>query len=363
MGVVFSPEAIRSGRVPVEGAHELAAQEAMQFLLGEGDSFNELAHSFLIYGSVASGTATIRSDLDLFVAPYRTHAGTPNVPEGPGATLKRRLLDKYSVPLETHVVPAGSFWPEDHSIDPLLVDHLLEAQENPLYSYNWPINRYRDQDSSHLDTNQITTLVHRYASRKLGYFADAEFHCTGVPDLKVFQRALELPKAIGRKLFRLHRDEDVHIHTPAEAFGQFAMRIATRTSLYEDYYMARNALENPEPEKSALSYMSDAQYQQSFDLHINRNHEVEAVIKLGKMDDEYNLVLQDALETGRAEPYKNWLQANYLTALHLGQTVSSACLSYYSPRRGTALGSFPQTLSEFRAEVETRISIDAIWEY
>lgn len=363
MGVVFSPEAIQLGHVPVNGAHESAAREAMQFLLGDAEKFEGLAHSFLIYGSVASGSSTIRSDLDLLVAPYHLDSSNPRVPEGPGATLRRTLHEKYYVHLETHVVPVGTFWPEDHTIDPLLVDHLLEAQQNALYSHNWPINKYRDHDSSQLDTKQIAGLIHRYASRKLSYFADAEFHCTGEPDYKVFQRALELPRAIGRKLLRLHREEDVHVRTPAEAIGHFAMRIVTRSSLHEDYYMARYALENPEPYKSPLGYMNDPDYQESFDLQINHNHEVDAILKLAKMDEEYNIVLNEAIATAGVRTYTTWLHANYVPALQMGQTVAAACVNYYSPRRDTVLGSFPQTLSQFQAEVAARISFDSDWEY
>lgn len=363
MGIVFSPEAIKDGRIPEPGAHLEAAKEAMQFLKGSAENFEGLASGFLIYGSVPAGAATLRSDLDLLVSPYHIESRIPRAPEGPGATLKRNLHEKYFVPLEAHVLPLDIFWAEDHAIDPLLLDHLLEAQENALYSHNWPVNRYRDYDSSQLDTRQIAGLIHRYASRKLSFFANAEFHCSGEPDLKVFQRALELPKALGRKLLRLHGDEDLHVHTPAEAFAQFRLRIATNSSLDQDYSLARNALASPEPHKSAVAYMEDPGNQLSFDLHVYRNFKVVALAKLAQMDDEYNSVLDDALRTREIRPYNTWLHANFLSALHLGQTVAAACVSYYSPRKDTPLGGFPQTLSEFQAEVTERLSLESEWEY
>ncbi len=370
MPVVFSPEAIEQGRVPVAGAHYDAALDAMKFLDNRDIFREQSAEQYMIFGSVPLGQATVGSDLDVALVNPNQEAGPLTLPtEGLGAALRRTIYERHSVPTEIHVIPSGSYGPVGHPIDPLLVDHLLEAQNNQSFSRNFPVEAYRDYGSENLSNDVIKRLIANYAGRKLTYFTEADIQFTGEPDLKAFQRALELPVAIGRKLLRLHREDDPHISTPIAATGELALRLATRSSLPLDVYRAADNLTSPETVQSPFEVVSGSirnltGSDRFSDVPLYQQ-DILAVDELIHAKQEYDELLDMTLRTKNVPRYRERLRANYLPVLRLAQTTARLCLRYYVNDLYGSSDDLPKTLTDLQRQAAKLIekNLAYAWEY
>jgi len=303
MGVIFTAEAIAKGDIPLPGAHELAGR----FILGqlfkpEYDSEPEKSdgpyigkkgvESALIYGSTALGTADLRSDVDVLVnySDECTQQALSLI-----RTTFYMAETRFKVPVEAQVLPTGALAdPLKHSIDPLFAVHLsqVQQQDEPRWSYNWPLDEMPRSNGYifEKDSARIRAIAVRYASGKSRQFTRAIVGYRGELDLQVFQRSLELPSAIGRKVL-VATIEIGEVELP-ETGDKQAMHISTLNRLEQ------------------LTQNDDKQV-------------VSDQRSLIELDGEYSHILTQTIDGSLSLlDYSMWLDKNYLHALEMAQNVS-----------------------------------------
>lgn len=188
MGKVYTAEQIKAGRTPrLPVAHRLAAQEIMHIA--------QQSHRLrvMIHGSVAESRFSPTSDVDI-LAIY---------PDKFGTAALIRVLQAFGD-------AAGRFglrdaielaaWPESqadrglHEVDDPYAEHLIRSVDESPYVHGTFDGLLRTSQSEH--GQYIDAL--KYAARKAVRFAKAIPRQSFNAD--VMQRALELPKALERKL-------------------------------------------------------------------------------------------------------------------------------------------------------------------
>lgn len=212
MGKIFSPEEIEHGHIPKEDDHFEAADYIADQLFFDQDAFSSAplsgnvpssyyegeVEAGLIHGSVTHGTANRRSDVDVVIV-YR-----------PGSIVLdtiRNVFDvarsNFHVPIEANLVTELDAEKGAHSFDPLFLSYLLRAQKDPDYSWNWPIDRLtpEDYDPDEVSDARLVRTVQRYLGAKTASFSK-ELVADNI-DLHRIQRALELPKNLGRKILSM----------------------------------------------------------------------------------------------------------------------------------------------------------------
>lgn len=207
MGKVFSPEELRAGQIPVEGAHTAAADFIVEQLFYDQKAFSDDPLAFIetaissgmVHGSATHGTATIRSDIDTVVILRYHDVSTLDTIRSVFAETQSR----YNVPIEANLLSLDDVHEKTHRIDPLFLRYLFEAQENSNYSWNWPASSIGSHFSKH-DYSQISLarVNQRYTAAKSASFAKA-LTLEGDGELHRLQRALELPKNLGRKILAM----------------------------------------------------------------------------------------------------------------------------------------------------------------
>lgn len=335
MGRVFTPESIAHDEIPRPGAHERAGT----FVLGE--LFNKATSGYLdlqpeppaspglglegdisewtdsegrveaamVYGSTALGRASLRSDLDVLVT-YRADDGETLRHIGSVFAEAERT---FHVPVEKQLFEAfASSDPLIHNIDPLFMMHLrkVQAMEDPQWSINWPVVFMHTDDP--IKSARLRRMGIRYAAMKAKLFAGTltsrDAH-DGRIDYSAFQRALELPGAIGRKgVPATNREGDPLPDTD----DKYALQA-----------LARERLE-------VLVAESRAWFYPRANLAISQHD------ALLRRDAEYDAVLQETIEDPtKLREYDDWLHGNYLPSLRLARDVSmawAACLEDYNSR-------------------------------
>lgn len=214
MGKVFSPEEIEQGHIPEEGAHEAAGRAILNrlFIGDEAFVWNTLSAKLaggMVYGSTALGKANKRSDVDVLVVYRGDRSDILDDVRG----VFTEAEDRFHVPIEAHMLEFNSSGrPSEHTLDPLLLNHLFEIQEqdDPRWSYNWPLSYLSiflpEEDPSEA---QLRHLAQRYSTAKMRQFAHALTDYRGEVNYKTLQRALELPTALGRKVIAATIDPEM----------------------------------------------------------------------------------------------------------------------------------------------------------
>lgn len=306
MGVIFSPENVRDGAIPKPGAHDLAGQFILRalheginekdpsFLYGTDAYRPFLEHSIdgaMIYGSTALGYATIRSDVDVFVAfnDYAPENALPHIND-----VISHAEAKYDVPVETNVLGRNAMGsPLRHNIDPYFAEHLNTIQENEEWSWGWPVQGLRTRE---LSKPIVQKLALRYISTKARQYVRAFNAYRGQPDLAAMQRALELPSAIGRKAI------------PAFSVGDgMGIDAGNKRNLAEATFQQFTALT-----AERMGLFADPAGPEEFE-------------KLYQLDGEYDALLAATLggNTSISE-YEEWIKNHYQAALMRAFKVSSA---------------------------------------
>lgn len=203
MGVVYSALDIECETFPTEGDHERAAESVLAVV-------SELpgVDTTMVYGSVAEGRSNLRSDLDVLV----TYTA-----EGTEEALLRRMIAKELDEVETHtdVRVEANIWPTHEPlalrtarINDLLFAGYLARHMN--LTDEWRIGSpdvvtMRVAEGLHsASEHDIAQIVLKYAAAKHKRFMRAPLLYKDDPRvLSAMQRALELPKAIGRKVVQL----------------------------------------------------------------------------------------------------------------------------------------------------------------
>jgi hypothetical protein len=161
----------------------------------------------MVYGSIAKGTATLRSDLDVLI----THVDDSH----PVAMIKELREIFADVEDHTHVTVESNIWPSssltsgNHTIDAQFYDHLRTV------GLRWKIGD--PLAGMKLGKEGYGEVFRRYYLHKVRGFTTALSDTSLELDYKKLQRALELPSALGRKALSTlhHYGHDIPV-TPGE---------------------------------------------------------------------------------------------------------------------------------------------------
>ncbi len=252
-----------------------------------------------MFGSGATGEADERSDLDLIV----TYTADDVEAEKAILDTVREIIDEAAI--RFNVVPEFDAVPESeitevsydeevgdsYKTDPLLAAHLLDIYDRyPGMSHNNPVERMEEiaVDLNHLNESTpeqkliIAQLAVNYTYNKRGMFRKSYTH-SPITDpggyLDKIQRALETPKAMGRKV------------------------------------LAQLSVDNPHPSSYDVTKKTEMQalLQEAAESHIGFvEGEVlaDAQLRLVALDKEYTEVLRAAVKSGEVAEYMQWIHAN-----------------------------------------------------
>lgn len=292
MGRVFPSEQIFKLEIPEPGAHARAGKYILERFDNEGGSGLSIDGA-MVYGSTALGTASLRSDVDLFIA-Y-------NPGDADETLLKIRTIlgdaeQIYHVPIESHALDTVSLRnPLRHSIDPLFAEELLAISDD-LSMQEWVVGRPLDDLRYFKMTDRrVRGVAISYTAAKAKQFARAILAYRDTVDLATLQRALELPSAIGRKVI------------PATvAFGEASYDSA---------------------DKKAMIRLAQKRLGKLFEAAswnwLGSDDPVGVFAALEHLDREYSALLDSAVNgLTSGSQYDKWLSENYLPALQAARAVS-----------------------------------------
>lgn len=202
MGLVYSPEAVAEARVPDISDQYDAAQRLIDECAewaGETEA-NDEPHprGWMVYGSVAKGEATRRSDVDLLVVFDRENE----------VYIRRELFTliesvqvQFTVFVEHNLYSVNDARAGRHNLDRLFVGHLLEAQRHSRWSAGKPASHFNPGGIGTETLDEVREIIMAYTLAKTQKFSRAKTGST--QDLRSLQRAFELPAALERKFKRL----------------------------------------------------------------------------------------------------------------------------------------------------------------
>lgn len=186
MGRVFSEEQIKNGEIPTPADFEQAVRH-FRSSVEEGIASGSLDGA-VVFGSVAIGAATIRSDLDAMIVPI------DHSPEALQA-LKRVHgdVDDYAryVPVNTSLHHRNRLASGNHEIDRFFGSHLTGPQRIVIGS--------DPAEYMQFNTLPARDILLAYVCHKMRGISRLTVTFNNEEYFKGLQRLLELPLAIGRK--------------------------------------------------------------------------------------------------------------------------------------------------------------------
>jgi hypothetical protein len=301
MGEVYTPERVSNGEIP--DANGMDQVKAAGLLMNHIRSFPTTStHARLIIpGSTATGEANRRSDVDYLLVD--DSAGLPPNRRGIQSGFIRNTLqhiaDNYHVRLEGQHLTGRDVAAIGHTVyDAFWLSHALEVQDTlPDWSHRRPLEDLRTFaiDLERPDDPQKITLstaiALRYMAVKEATFSEAgEFDSGSTRDLLRFQRALEAPKALARKMLAV---------AALEGFELESADVTSRKSMKEHMDQILERIDS----SGKLRGYND---------------------RLAELDAEYDLVLDEAATKGEVAGYERWLRENYLFACAIALRLSEA---------------------------------------
>ncbi len=285
MGRLYTPEDIEGGRIPHgDGSDHYQAAETLLDAIRALDTPDE-PMSGMAFGSLVTGNASRRSDVD-FLLRYSSLAQLEDLQAVTGS-----IQDDFRVAVEAQTFRDGAFSrPASHDVSPLFASHLLHVQdEYSRWVHGLPVEELRqfaidtrEGTGSTEDAKDVLTDVISYLHYKMRQFAKTSLmaHQRKV-NYYTTQRALELPKALGRKALAVH-----HLLGTDGPSQDVTDRAAMRDSFY-------GLVDNLDDDAAVEHY------------HF-----------LDRLDAEYDRELERAVSRGDTEQYQRWLGANWLNACH-----------------------------------------------
>ncbi|MDO8336187.1 MAG: hypothetical protein Q7T74_05420 [Candidatus Saccharibacteria bacterium] len=198
MGVVYSGAELEQGFVPNTDDHLRAARSALDLVSGLEDTQLTVVH-----GSVPEGRFNVRSDLDLLVT-YRTVTPTN---EPVVVREINSILDQISH--DTHVKIEANIWPVEESVaarrermyDLLFSRHLASSMLEPEWVIGEVDPTITEIARASYDTDILRRVILNYTTYKHAGFTKSPSTFSETDRvLSAFQRALELPKSLERKM-------------------------------------------------------------------------------------------------------------------------------------------------------------------
>ncbi len=199
MGLVFTPEQIRSRDYPEVGAHHEALREFIGRVAGLMTDDQDFSVTGMTgYGSVPAGFSNRRSDIDVlgcFRVGERTYDDLKRV------AIEREDIEKsHKVKFEPRFFELGATVALEHHQDPAYIAYLASRQykKGPFACGADPLEAIRGLDIPSTAEDVVAYL--EYKSYETSRFA-THFRPDDDERAKYLQRMLELPKAIARKYF------------------------------------------------------------------------------------------------------------------------------------------------------------------
>lgn len=198
MGVVYSGAELLQGSIPGPDDHLKAAHA----VLSEVSALDETQLT-VVHGSVPDGRFNVRSDLDVLVT-YK--ADTPATEPSVVRAVNNRL-DRISA--DTHVKIEANIWPSDEGAaarrermyDLLFSRHLAKSIVNPDWAIGEPEETIQEIAEASYEDGILRAVILNYTTYKHAGFAKApSVYSESDRVLAAFQRALELPKSLDRKV-------------------------------------------------------------------------------------------------------------------------------------------------------------------
>lgn len=198
MGVIYSSFELEEGRIP----HSSDLQSAGQELLGRMEVIKGVPFA-MVHGSTTQ-KPNCRSDLDFLVL-YSTR-------DPFAQTTEDEIKDNIDEVCEdTGVKVDALIWPSDEpdiaryrrlTEDLLFTKYLNERMQDPRWRVGKPDTVIEEYAQSPLSKEALRYIAIGYANKKHDKFAKAPKTFDELDPLvmSAFQRALELPKALGRKI-------------------------------------------------------------------------------------------------------------------------------------------------------------------
>lgn len=241
MGKVFTSEEIRVGAIPEPGAHLEAAEYVVDQLFYGQKAFSDDPWAWLepkissgmVHGSVTHGTANVRSDLDVVLIYHSDRAEVLDTVQD----VFVEVADKFKVPIEANVMTLTNALNKNHHIDPLFLRYLRQAQDNPKFSWEWPSDCLGIGFTQHdFHPIALARTVQRYVGAKSDGFSRA-LALEDLRDEHALQRALELPKNLGRKVLGMVDPEfDVREATTSDVQQGVSEFVAKRAFVHDENY-------------------------------------------------------------------------------------------------------------------------------
>lgn len=227
MGVVYSVDQVKSGRVPSERNLYIAAERIVKVLSGSG-----AVRSLVVHGSVAVNRATTRSDLDIYIVP-ETRKAEPFVTRS-----LQQLVADYNIRVEPIAVPAEEDIEEVRAQlkgDMLFATHLGSSYANSPYSFGEPDPRLQEATLAINAPGAAREILVEYCVGKRSRFntALANISPQGEPDHTTLQRAFELPGSVSRKTAQFLSAMGVPIDYEGEKVDEF-FAAAIKRGILED---------------------------------------------------------------------------------------------------------------------------------
>lgn len=210
MAKVFTPEEIRFDQIPEPQHFEFGAYWLMSRIRSDAE-LHRITDGALIIGSTTKGAANIRSDLDMVIS-YTSESPDPSMPLFAYKSLFNSVKQRWNVPVEANIFSTDSLQRGDHTIDPMFLLH-LKAVGTEWGIGNNPVNEIVIKNHDWL------SYFENYALHKEAKFKKRLLDTEQKVDYHTYQRALEIPSALGRKALGvlvqkgLIADEQFH-HVP-----------------------------------------------------------------------------------------------------------------------------------------------------
>lgn len=330
MGVLYSVAEVSSGSVPkADGTDHLKALNFFFDRLTDPDAPTANNIRLLMLGSVVTGQANRRSDLDKFLItgdPLESNPDRDLFLAGRQQiyirSVEQATAKRYKVHIEGKTFTEREIgWFGRNIGEPNWASHCVDIQDRfPHYAYRRPFDdfdsAFRNSDGSigyvevpglrrysigldnldNTDTrNNLLSNVMSYFEGKVELFSNAgDFNHKRHTDMHRYQRALEIAKAATRKALAISALE-----------GQYdgSGDVTSKSSMYEQVAELTKRIDG------------NGRIQNAIDLVIG-------------LDNEYSAALDEALETGNTSKYLSWLQQNYLPSCAAALFISRSFYNY-----------------------------------
>lgn len=323
MGKVYSPDQLKRGEIArPDGWSQTMAGRAIFHTLKEFKS-PHFAVAFQGYGSAYAGNnglgnAGRRGDADMMVGYarlddsghyVRSRSEEEVIAQEVFAESLRTMIKmqaaRYHVHSEAHVISLvdAQEGVSELTADPLFLDHIAKAPNT--WRLGDPLQKLREQaidiekPLTEQQSARVAATALRYMTFRAKYFAGALQHLEEEPSLndlqlEALQRALEFAKAAARKTMAMTAVEGLYLGN-----GD----VTSKESMYNQFQILTQRVDHD-------------------------GTMAEAHREVVRLNTEYDVVLERAIEKKRTDEYEAWLKTKIVDALRVAYQLAASCHGY-----------------------------------